>query len=80
MLGQLFPVDDDDPDVPDEVVPFEVVVVVGVAAKDANPIVRSVPTATIARIAIMTMAFLLGKDLMLGLGAELRLMLWFTSS
>src|SRR5579864_5794536 len=65
MFGQLWPVYVDPPE---ELV--EPLVVVVVAAKDAKPTARRVATAKTARTAMRTIARLLGKDRMLGVGIE----------
>ncbi|HYB05001.1 MAG TPA: hypothetical protein VED17_11105 [Nitrososphaerales archaeon] len=68
MLGQLCVL----PELlaePDVVLPEDVVlVVVVVAAKEANPYAMKAPTAKIATIAISSIDFLLGKDLVFGTG------------
>jgi hypothetical protein len=55
-------------DEPDVVLPEDVVVVVVVAAKEAKLYAMKTPTAKIATIAMSSIDFLLGKDLVFGTG------------
>ena len=65
MLGQLC-VPLELLDEPDDVLPEDVVVVVVVAAKEANPYAMNAPTAKMAMTAMSSNDLLLGKDLVFG--------------
>jgi hypothetical protein len=65
MLGQLC-VPPELLDEPDVVLPEDVMVVVVVAAKDANPYAMKAPTAKMAMTAISSNDLRLGKDLVFG--------------